>query len=102
MVLLEFSMAPLGKGESVGDFVAKALEIIDSSGLPYQFTSMGTIIEGEWDQVFNVVKKCFEEMKKTCPRITCHIKVDYREGTSGRIRSKTESVEKRLGKKLST
>ena len=47
MVLLEFSMSPLGKGDSVSDYVARSLQIIDESGLAYELHAMGTIIEGE-------------------------------------------------------
>src|SRR5690606_40590381 len=50
MVLLEFSMAPLEKGESVGSYVARSLEIIERSGLDYRLHAMGTILEGELDQ----------------------------------------------------
>ncbi len=102
MILLEFSMSPLGKGESVSPYVAKSLEVIDKSGLEYRLNPMGTILEGEWDEVFGIVKQCFEEMRRDCPRITATIKVDYRQGTTGRLTSKIESVEKILKKKLKT
>ena len=100
MVLLEFSMTPLGTGESVSRYVARSLEIVDASGLDYRLHAMGTILEGEWDEVFDVVKKCYERMSSDCDRITCTIKVDARKGASGRLRSKIASVEKRLGKTL--
>jgi len=45
MALLDFSMSPLAKGESVSAYVARSLDIVDKSGLPYQLTPMGTIIE---------------------------------------------------------
>ncbi|RMH31391.1 MAG: thiamine-binding protein [Nitrospirae bacterium] len=102
MVLLEFSMTPLGKGESVGKYVARSLEIIEQSGLEYRLNPMGTVLEGEWDEVFDVVKQCFERMRKDCPRISCIIKVDYRRGHKGRLTSKIASVEKRLKRKLKT
>jgi uncharacterized protein (TIGR00106 family) len=102
MILLEFSMSPLGKGESVSPHIAKSLEIIDKSGLDYRLNPMGTILEGEWDQVLGVVKQCYEEMRKNCPRITATIKLDYREGATGRLTSKIESVEKILKRKLKT
>ena len=63
MVLLEFSMTPMTKGESVSAYVARSLDIIDRSGLPYQLTPMGTIIEGEWSDVMAVVTACFEAMR---------------------------------------
>ncbi len=102
MVLLEFSMSPLGKGESVGKYVSHSLDIIDKSGVEYRLNPMGTVLEGEWDEVFSVVKKCFERMKKDCNRISCTIKVDYRKGHKGRLTSKVASVEKHLKRKLKT
>jgi uncharacterized protein (TIGR00106 family) len=102
VVLLEFSMSPLGKGESVSEYVAESVRIIAESGLDYRLHAMGTVIEGEWDEVFAVVTRCYETMKKRCPRITCSIKVDYREGASGRLVSKVASVESKLGIPLKT
>jgi uncharacterized protein (TIGR00106 family) len=96
MVLLEFSMSPLGKGESVGKYVARSLDIIDKSGVPYCLNPMGTVLEGEWDDVIAVVTQCYERMKKDCNRISCTMKVDYRKGHSGRLQSKIASVEKTL------
>ena len=100
MVLLEFSMSPLSKGESVSPYVSRSLDIIDRSGVPYRLNPMGTVLEGEWDEVFGVVKQCYETMKKDCDRISTVIKVDYRKGSRGRLSSKMESVEKRLKRKL--
>ena len=102
MVLLEFSMAPLGQGESVSAHVARILDVIDRSGVPYQLTPMGTILEGDWPAVMGVVTACFEALAADCPRIGVQIKVDYRAGPAGRLRSKTARVEERLGRKLST
>lgn len=96
MVLLEFSMSPLGKGESVSTYVARSLDIIDKSGVAYRLNPMGTVLEGEWEEVFGVVQQCYERMKKDCNRISCTIKVDYRKGKSGRLDSKVNSVEKKL------
>jgi uncharacterized protein (TIGR00106 family) len=102
MVLLEFSMTPLGKGESVGEYVSRSLDIIDKSGVPYRLNPMGTVLEGSWDQVFGVVKACYERMNQDCPRISVAIKVDVRKGADHRLEGKVESVEKRLGRKLKT
>jgi uncharacterized protein (TIGR00106 family) len=102
MVLLEFSMSPLSKGESVGRYVARSLDIIDRSGVPYRLNPMGTVLEGEWDEVFGVVRRCYQRMKKDCDRISVVIKVDYRKGRRGRLSSKMQSVEQRLKRKLKT
>ncbi len=102
MVLLEFSMSPLSAGESVSAYVARSLDIIDKSGLPYQLTPMGTIIEGEWPEVMAVVTACFDAMRADCSRISTSMRIDYRSGPGGRLKAKVASVEKKLGRKLST
>lgn len=102
MVLLEFSMSPLGKGESVGRYVSRSLMVIEKSGVDYRLNPMGTVLEGEWDKVFGVVRQCYERMSRDCRRISCTIKVDYRRGHAGRLRGKVASVEKRLKRKLKT
>jgi len=100
MILLEFSMTPLDKGASVSEYVARSLDIVDRSGIPYRLTAMGTILEGEWDPVMEVVRRCYERMRQDCTRISCSIKIDAREGASGRLDAKIDSVEQRLGRKL--
>jgi uncharacterized protein (TIGR00106 family) len=101
-VLVEFSMSPLDKGESVGDHVARSLEIIEASGVPYRLGPMGTCLEGEWEEVFAVVQRCYERMRQDCRRITATIKVDAREGLEGRLESKVQRVERTVGRKLRT
>jgi uncharacterized protein (TIGR00106 family) len=102
VVLLDFSMAPLGKGESVAPYVARCLEIVAASGLDYRLHAMGTTLEGEWDEVFAVVRRCFETLKPDCERISCSIKVDYRHGGPGRLDAKVRSVQELVGKPLQT
>jgi uncharacterized protein (TIGR00106 family) len=100
MLLAEFSMTPLDKGESVSAYVTRSIDIIDRSGIPYKLGPMGTCVEGEWDQVFGVIKACFDRMSQDCSRVSIAIKVDYRQGKSGRLEAKIASVEKRLGRKV--
>jgi uncharacterized protein (TIGR00106 family) len=102
MVLLEFSMSPFGKGESLSPYVARSLDIIDKSGLSYQLTPMGTILEGEWDEVMKVVSDCFAVMKTDCDRISAQIKIDFRAGQDSRMNTKIKAVEDKLGRKLAT
>jgi uncharacterized protein (TIGR00106 family) len=102
MVLLEFSMSPHGQGESLSAHVARIIDIIDKSGVPYQLTPMGTILEGEWEDVMAVVTACFKALQADCPRIGMNLKVDYRAGSEPRMRSKIDKVEAQLGRKLST
>jgi len=100
MVLLEFSISPLNQGESVSPYVARSLDIIDRSGLDYELHAMGTIVEGEIDEVLQVLKDCLDAMAADCDRITCTAKLDYRRGAEKRIKSKVASVEAKLGRPL--
>lgn len=103
MVLLEFQISPRADGDSVSAYVAQVIDIIDRSGLPYQLTPMGTIVEGEWDESFAVVKACFDHLRKVgCTRIGLNLKVDWRDGPGGRLTAKTAKVEQLLGRKLRT
>lgn len=102
MVLLDFSMTPLGRGDSVAPFVARCLEVVAASGLNYRLHAMGTTVEGDWDEVFGVVKRCYEALRADCDRVTCTIKVDYRKGPESRLESKVRRVEELVGHPLNT
>lgn len=95
-VLIDLSIFPLDKGDSLSPYVARALKIIKDSGLAYELGPMGTSVEGDWDQVMGVVNSCFNELKKDCDRVYMALKLDYRKGSSGRLKSKVKSVEKKL------
>jgi uncharacterized protein (TIGR00106 family) len=100
MVLLEFSVSPLGIGESVGDYVARCVEIVDSSGLDYEVHAMGTLVEGELAAVLDVMRQCIEAVAADCPRVTCSAKLDLRRDHRGAIVGKVAGVERRLGHPL--
>ena len=100
MVLLDFSMTPLGKGESVSPYVARCLEVVAASGLDYRLHAMGTTLEGNLDQVLDVVRRCFQALEADCDRISCSVKIDYRKGPGGRLEGKVRKVEALLGRPL--
>ena len=102
MVLLDFSMTPLGKGESVSTYVARCMEVVAASGLDYRLHAMGTTLEGELDQVLDVVRRCFEALETDCNRISCSIKIDYRKGPAGRLDSKVQKIQNLAGQLLKT
>src|SRR4030042_1632746 len=97
-MLVEFSMVPVGKGESVSQYVAECLKIVESSGLPYKINPMGTVLEGDYDEVMGVVKACHARVLEMCPRVVTTIRIDDRKGATGAIEKKIESVERLLGK----
>ena len=102
MVLLDFSMTPLGKGVSVSPYVARCMEVVTASGLDHRLHAMGTTLEGELDQVLAVVRRCFEALQPDCNRISCSIKIDYRKGPGGRLDSKVQKVQDLVGRLLKT
>lgn len=102
MVLMEFSMVPLGEGTSVSAYVARCVDIIDRSGLDYEVHAMGTIIEGSLSDVLGVLNACFDALAGDCERVTCTAKFDYRRGQSGRLTKKIASVESKLGRPIRT
>ena len=102
MVLLEFSISPLEKGASVSPYVARSLELIRASGLDYRLHAMGTIVEGELDEVLDLLQRCVAAMAADCDRVTCTAKLDYRKGYSGRLETKVTSVEEKVQGPLKT
>jgi uncharacterized protein (TIGR00106 family) len=100
MVLLEMSITPLGVGDSVSRYVAECIELIDESGLDYELHAMGTIVEGELNQVLDLMRRCIERVAEHSDRVTCAAKLDFRSGPGGRIKSKVASVEEKLGRSV--
>ncbi len=94
--IVEFSIFPLDKGESLSPYVARALKLIQDSGLPYELNPMGTCVEGEWQEVMALVNRCFQALEKDCNRINLSLKADYRKGPTGRMKSKVASVREKL------
>lgn len=98
MVIAEVSIVPIGTGStSISRIVARAVRVLKESGLAYELTPMGTIIEGSLDEVFEVVKK----MHESCffggvARVLSNIKIDDRRDKEVRAREKVVSVEKKL------
>ncbi len=97
-MLCAFSITPLGVGDSVGAVVADAVRIVRESGLPNETNSMFTIVEGEWDDVMTVVKRCVEAVSAQAPRVSVVVKVDYRPGVSDMMHTKVATIEEQLRK----
>ena len=99
-MLVEFSIIPIGKGPSLSKEIAGVLKIIDKSGLPYKINPMGTVVEGKWDDVMALIKKCHAATLKGEERVVTRIVIDDRKRKTNRIEEKVKSVEKRLHKSL--
>ncbi|MCS5721355.1 thiamine-binding protein [Herbiconiux sp. CPCC 203407] len=98
-MLVAFSVAPSGgtsPDASVHDAVAAAVEVVRASGLPNSTDSMFTTIEGEWDEVFDVVKRATLAVQAYGPRVSLVLKADIRPGRSGELTGKVERLEAAL------
>ncbi|MRG61752.1 thiamine-binding protein [Agromyces sp. CFH 90414] len=98
-MLVAFSVAPNGTGRadgSVHDAVAAAVKIVRDSGLPNRTTSMFTELEGEWDEVFDVVRRATEAVGEYGSRVSLVLKADIRPGYVGELDAKVDRLEAAL------
>jgi len=99
-MLADFSIMPVGKDESLSTYVTEAIKLVVDSGLPCHVGPMATSVEGDWDQVMDLVKRCRDKMLQTCSRVYMTIKIDDRKGVTNRLTGKIKSVEEKLGRSL--
>lgn len=103
-MLVAFSVAPSGSPQdgtgnadgSVHDAVAAAVRVVRASGLPHRTTSMFTEIEGEWDEVFDVVRRATEAVQPYGSRVSLVLKADIRPGYTGELDGKIERLERAI------
>jgi uncharacterized protein (TIGR00106 family) len=96
-MLAELSVVPMDKGhEGLSRWVSQSIKIIEESGLDYELHAMGTVIEGPADRVFDVIRKCHENMIAQSDRVSTYVKIDDRKGVTGLIKRKVKSVQDRL------
>lgn len=98
-MLVAFSVAPSGTGRadgSVHDAVAAAVAVVRASGLPNRTTSMFTEIEGEWDEVMDVVKRATEAVLPFGSRVSLVLKADIRPGYTGELDAKIDRLERAI------
>ncbi|WP_069815196.1 MTH1187 family thiamine-binding protein [Streptomyces sp. TP-A0874] len=95
-MIVAFSVTPLGVGEEVGEHVAEAVRVVRESGLPNHTDAMFTSVEGEWDEVMEVVRRAVEAVERRAPRVSLVLKADVRPGVADGLRAKVDSVERHL------
>ncbi|MES9925575.1 MAG: MTH1187 family thiamine-binding protein [Candidatus Thiodiazotropha endolucinida] len=98
-VLLEFSIFPLDKGVSVSEEVSRVIEMIDSTGIDYQLTAMGTLIETpNITEALAIVEQAAQIIHGAgCQRVYTAIKIDSRPAREHGLKGKIESIQRRLG-----
>ncbi|MAD43228.1 MAG: hypothetical protein CL623_12675 [Arcobacter sp.] len=105
-VLLEFAMFPTSdngrEGSSVSKEVSKVIDAIDKSGIAYQLTAMGTIIEAKsMKEALSIVELAYEQLED-CNRVYSSLKFDIRKNCENRLKTKVEKVERTLNRKINT
>lgn len=103
-MLFQLTMFPTTKKSATASAsadVAKVIDIIDRSGLPYKLGAMSTTIEGNWEPVMKVINRARLMLRRKHSRVYIIITIDDRKGARKRITGKVESVERKLGRKVS-
>ena len=95
-MIVAFSLTPLGIGEDVGEVVAEAVRVVRDSGLPNRTDAMVTSVEGEWDEVMQVVKQAAEAVAARAPRVSMVLKADMRPGVTDGLTTKVAAIERYL------
>lgn len=96
-VIVEVSFVPLGVGASLSAYVAETVRLIRESGLTHEFHSMGTNIEGEWDEVMPLVRRCQDRLfEMGAPRVSASLKISERRDKAYHMEEKVASVERIL------
>lgn len=99
-MLASFSIVPLGVGEELKAYIAALAPIIEASGVRYAIGAMQTTLEGEPEQVMEVIMACHRHMRTLAPRVLTHITLDDRAGAADRLQGKVQDVEAVLGRKV--
>jgi uncharacterized protein (TIGR00106 family) len=92
-MLVAFSVAPSGTGDSLAEAVADAVRVVRESGLPNRTDSMFTTIEGDWDACMEVVRRAVEAVSRHGDRVSLVLKADIRQGRTGEMQGKLDRME---------
>jgi len=93
MALMEFALFPMDKGESLSGYVAGTMSVIKDSGLPYRMNPMGTVVEGEWEELIALLTNAVKKMEEKSNRLNLSVRFDIRKGVTGALTKKIESVQ---------
>jgi uncharacterized protein (TIGR00106 family) len=96
-MLAELTLTPLGGDTHLSGPLAEVLRIIHASGLPYELTPMGTCIEGEWDEVMPLIRRCHEHMRAQAPHLVTTIRIEEDQGERNKLTRNVTSVEEKAG-----
>ena len=99
-MLIELSITPLGRGTHLSKDLADILKIIDESDIRYTLTPFGTCLEGEWDQVMAIIKRCHDQARSVSKHVLTTIRIEDEDGVNDKLIANVASVERAAGRKL--
>ncbi len=102
-MLAELEIIPIGTNTtSLSTLLAQVAALIDRSGLDYRIGSMGTVVEGSWEEVMRLAKQCHDALLGATGRVMTTIRIDDRndQPSAGRITRKVESLEAKVNTPL--
>jgi len=92
-VIADFTVIPIGAGVSLSPYVAACEKVLADSGLSHTLHANGTGVEGEWDEVFDAIRRCHEAVHAMgAPRVSTTIKVGTRTDRDQSMAEKVASV----------
>ena len=101
-MLVELSINPLGRGTHLSKDLGEILKIIDDSKLPYSLTPSGTCIEGDWEEVMALVKRCHQQARSVSSHVMTTIRIEDEEGATDKLNENVVAVERAAGRPLKT
>jgi len=99
-MLIELSINPLGRGTHLSHDLAEILKTVDESGLKYCLTPLGTCIEGEWDEVMALVKRCHQQERTRSKHVLTTVRIEDEDGATDKLNANIASVERAVGHQL--
>lgn len=100
VMLMELTIIPLGGKRSISADISQLVGFIGESGLPYQVTAFGTLVEGSWDQLMEIAKKCHTAIRKKADRVLILIRLDDYAGRTDLLVTAVAHVEQKLGRSV--
>lgn len=96
-MIVEISFVPIGIGTSLSRYIAEVVKNIEKSGLKFQLTPMGTIVEGDWEDISDLIDQSHKLIfEMGIERIITNIKIDYRLDKKSSMEDKMNSVKRKM------
>jgi uncharacterized protein (TIGR00106 family) len=95
-MLVDLSITPLTGETKISEEIARVVKIVEESGIPYQLTPTGTVIEGSWAEIMDVVEKCHNKARENAPHVITTIKIEDEEGAENKLIDNVNSVQEKM------